>query len=95
MYKIVLFAVAGFFLTAVTLADDRPLDVTISVVRSPHDLPAAVTKTIELPAAAADIAREHSSKGLSTANQAREDGRAFGQSIADEAKTRRKGKGKP
>lgn len=68
---------------------DQPLDVTIRVVSSPADLPAAVTKTIELPAAASDVARDRAAKGLDTANQARELGREFGQAIADEAKSRR------
>lgn len=68
---------------------DQPLDVTIRVVNSPADLPAAVTKTIELPAAAADVARDHAAKGLGTANQAREQGRDFGQAVAEEAKNRR------
>lgn len=81
--------VAMFSCAGVALADDQPLDVTISVVQSPNDLPAAVTKTIELPAAASDVARDRSGKGLGTANQARESGRAFGQGIAEEAKTRR------
>jgi hypothetical protein len=69
--------------------------VTISVVRSPNDLPAAVTKTIELPPAAAEVARERSEKGLGTANQARELGREFGQGIAEEAKSRGRGQGRP
>jgi hypothetical protein len=79
-------------LSGVAVADDT-LDVTISVVGSPNDLPAAVTKTIELPAAASDMARDRAAKGLDTANQARERGREFGQSIAEDAKTH--GKGKP
>jgi len=84
--------VAMFLLTGVAVADDQLLDVTISVVQSPNDLPAAVTRTIELPAAASDVARERSAKGLDTANQAREMGRTFGQGIAADAKGR---KGKP
>lgn len=82
-------AVAMFLFAGIAMADDKPLDVTISVVQSPNDLPAAVTKTIELPAAASDVARERSAKGLDTANQAREFGRDFGQGIAEEAKARR------
>ncbi len=84
-------AAAALSFAGIAMAD-QPLDVTISVVQSPNDLPAAVTKTIELPAAASDVGRERSMKGLDTANQARESGRALGQSIADEAKARR---GKP
>lgn len=81
--------VAMFWFMGSAMADDQPLDVTISVVQSPSDLPASVTKTIELPPAASDVARERSEKGLGTANQARESGRAFGQEIAEEAKARR------
>lgn len=89
MYKkLGIIIVSMFSFTGVALAD-QPLDVTISVVQSPNDLPAAVTKTIELPAAASDAARDRSGKGLGNANQARESGRAFGQGIAEEAKTRR------
>jgi hypothetical protein len=75
------------------VADDKPLDVTITVVESPGDLPAAVTKTIELPPAASDRARERSQHGLERANEARALGREFGQSIAEQAKS--KGKGRP
>ncbi len=90
MYKKTgIISVAVFLFVGIALADDQPLDVTISVVQSPNDLPAAVTKTIELPAVASDVARERSGKGLDTANQAREFGRTFGQGIAEEAKARR------
>lgn len=93
MYKKTgIIAVAVFLFAGAAMADERPLDVTISVVQSPNDLPAAVTKTIELPATASDVARERSGKGLDTANQARQHGRAFGQEIAEAAKAR---KGKP
>ena len=83
-----IFAVATLLFAGVAMAD-QPLDVTISVVQSPNDLPAAVTKTIELPVEASDVARERAAKGMDAANQAREFGRTLGQSIADEAKTRR------
>lgn len=42
-----------------------------------------VLSLIELPEDASDTAREASAKGLDTANAAREDGRAFGQSMAE------------
>lgn len=90
MYKKIGIIVISMFSFATTAqAGDEPLDVTISVVQSPNDLPAAVTKTIELPAAASDVARDRSGKGQDTANQARESGRAFGQGVAEEAKARR------
>jgi hypothetical protein len=84
--------VAAFLFVGAAMADDEPLDVTISVVQSPNDLPAAVTKTIELPPTASAIGGQNSSNGLSTANQARALGRTFGQDVATEAKAR---KGKP
>jgi len=77
------------FPPGVAAADDKPLDVTISVVSSPEDLPDAVTKKIELPGSAAGVAVERSEKGLDTANQARQHGREFGQAVAEEAKARR------
>jgi len=86
------------FPPGIAAADDSPLDVTISVVDSPSDLPSSVMKTIELPnpaRQASDIGEERSSKGLSTANQARELGRDFGQAVAEDAKTRGRGKGRP
>lgn len=94
MHKTCLF-IAAVFVAGIAMADEKPLDVTITVVESPADLPDAVTKTIELPASVpADArARDSAQHGLDTANQARALGREFGQSIADEAKT--KGKGRP
>jgi hypothetical protein len=62
---------AFVLVAAVAMADDRPLDVTIKVVDSPADLPAAVTKTIVLPPSASDTARGRAQHGLDTANQVR------------------------
>ena len=93
---------ASIFLAAtlfvgVAMADDKPLDVTITVVDSPADLPDAVTKTIELPPAVSGRSQraQQAPQGFDTANQARALGRGFGQSIADEAKTKGKGTGRP
>jgi hypothetical protein len=83
---------AAICLVGGVMADDKPLDVTITVVESPGDLPATVTRTIELPPAASDRARERAQHGLETANEARALGREFGQSIAEEAKSKGKGK---
>jgi hypothetical protein len=93
--RTVTIAIGAFFLAGVAMADDQPLDVTISVVQSPDDLPAAVTKIIALPDAASDVARERSGKGMDTANQAREFGRTLGQGISEEAKSRGRGQGRP
>ena len=87
--------IAVLFFAGVAMADDKPLDVTIKVVESPADLPTAVTKTIELPPSASDRARERSQHGLETANQARTLGREFGQSIAEAAKNKGGGNGRP
>jgi hypothetical protein len=48
------------------------LDVTMRLMPEGATLPDAVTKVIELPAAAADQAREAAAPGLKTANEARE-----------------------
>lgn len=85
----------AIFPPGIAAADEKPLDVTISVVTSPDELPAAVTKNLELPAAASDTGRDHAAAGLGTANQAREMGREFGQGIADDAKAHGHGGGKP
>lgn len=65
------------------------LDITMTVVDSDKSLPDAVTKTIELPPSASDTGREKSAFGLERANEARSNGRAHGQSVAEEAKARR------
>jgi len=83
------------FVTHAAMAAGGALDVTITVVDSPADLPGAVTNKIVLPDAASSVARERSEKGLNTAKDARERGRDFGRDIAEEAKSRGKGKGKP
>ena len=49
------------------------LDVTMQLMPAGATLPDAVTKVIELPAAASDDAEEASSEGLDTANEARGD----------------------
>lgn len=86
---------AALCLAGGAVADDKPLDVTITVVESPGDLPTAVTRTIELPPAASDRARERLQYGLKTANEARTLGRENGQSIAEEAKAKGKAPGRP
>jgi len=90
-----LICLLGMFATPAAMAAGGALDVTITVVDSSADLPAAVTNKIELPAAASSVARERSENGMKTANDARERGRDFGREIAEEAKMRGKGKGKP
>jgi len=87
--------VLGIFFSVAVLADNKPLDVTITVVESPADLPAAVTKTIELPPAATDRARERSLDGLNRANEVRTLHQNLGQSIAEEAKAKGRGRGRP
>ncbi|HEU4617497.1 MAG TPA: hypothetical protein VFV10_05615 [Gammaproteobacteria bacterium] len=59
---------------------------TITVIPQAAELPDAVTKEIVLPDEAADAAREHSAEGLAKANEARADGRAFGQATAAAAR---------
>ncbi|HEU4617971.1 MAG TPA: hypothetical protein VFV10_08010 [Gammaproteobacteria bacterium] len=69
-----------------------PLEVTITLIPEDADRPAAVTKTLELPrkATGAYIASqqgvEHSASGLTRANLARDDRRAFGTTVAEAAR---------
>lgn len=102
MRKAVVFCAA--LLAPVAAFADAPLDVTIRVLESPHELPDAVTKTIELPSAAAAAAREHAQPHLDGANeartpesrpnaldragQARPQGPDFGRSMADDPRNR-------
>lgn len=65
------------------------LDITMTVVDTDKSLPDAVTKVIELPPSASETGREKSAFGLERANEARSNGRAHGQSVAEEAKARR------
>ena len=62
-------------------------DVTMSVMEEGDD-PGVFFERIELPEVASATAVERSEHGQDTANLAREDGRAFGQSMAEEARER-------
>ena len=64
------FLYAALLWSGVAFAD-APLDVTIRVLESPHELPDAVTKTIELPPRAAEATPENVPPGLDRANDAR------------------------
>jgi hypothetical protein len=69
----------------------------MTLIGEAADLPAAVTKNLELPRddsgayLASPRAVERAAKGLSTANLAREDGRAFGQATAEAAREESRG----
>ena len=81
---IVLAALAGA--PAVYAADEDMSGMEMDVVDShgtPND---ASTKTLALPDAASDTAREHAQRGLDTANQAREGGHEFGGDTAEAAR---------
>jgi hypothetical protein len=85
------------------------LDVTMRLMPEGATLPDAVTKVIELPAAAADQATESAAPGLETANEARdnrgaeqaadaaEQGRERGQQMREQAQENREnaGRGEP
>lgn len=68
------------------MADEKPLDVTIRVVDSPDASPSAVTRTIELPPAAAAKARERSEHALDAANEVRTDAQQTLQGVVEETK---------
>lgn len=65
--------------------DDDP--VTMQAMEESDD-PDEIFEQIELPEVASEVAVEASEHGLATANAAREDGREFGQSRAEEARER-------
>jgi hypothetical protein len=66
-------------------------EITMTVLES-EDNAESVVSEIQLPANASPVAQERAAKGLSTANEARERGREFGQERAEQA--REKGKKK-
>jgi len=71
---------------AVYASDDDMSGMEMDVVDShgtPND---ASTKTLTLPDAASDTAREHAQHGLDTANQAREGDHEFGSDTAEAAR---------
>ncbi len=71
---------------------------TIVLMPEGAELPAAVTRVIDLPKnengeyRPAAAAVEHSARGLAIANEARENGRAFGEAMAAQAQENRENK---
>lgn len=80
--------------------EDGDLDMTIAVMPEGADLPDVVTGEITLPMdddgnyIPAEQGVENSADGLSTANAAREDGRAFGAAAAAAAEANREDLGR-
>lgn len=64
-------------------------DVEMEVVEDPDAGEMAYVADIELPDSASDQAVESAAAGLGTANEARDDGRSFGQDTAREAREAR------
>lgn len=88
--RILLLAGLALFATAAAAQDegavpDDALDLTMVLMPEGATLPEAVTRVIELPAAAAEAARENATRGLETANAAR-DRDAPGIDTAEEAR---------
>lgn len=101
--------------TGDAVPDEEPvseeLELTMKLMPAGAELPDAVTKTIQLPPAASAQAAEASARGLSTANEAkqnrpdgldtaadaRERGREFGDAMAEQARENREdaGRGNP
>jgi hypothetical protein len=89
-------------------ADIETLDVTITLLPEGATTPEAVTRIIELPAAANDSARQRSADGIQRANdargnrqdgldtaaEARESGRALGQQMRERAQEDRENAGR-
>jgi hypothetical protein len=63
--------------------DEQPADDVTMEVLDDEAAPEDIISLIQLPDDASDTARENAAKGLETANAARADGRAFGQSMAE------------
>jgi hypothetical protein len=84
---------ASLTLSGYAFAQDA--EQTIALLPEGAELPDVVTAAIDLPKDADGEYRpsaravDSSAKGLATANAAREDGRAFGQSMAEQAKENR------
>jgi len=88
-YLILYAAIAVMLASSPVSANDEDLEITITVVGEGED-PQAAFEIISLPFSAAAEANENNQQGLETANQARENGKAFGQAKADEAKEKGK-----
>jgi len=106
--SLALLAVVLVFATGQSQADDEG-ELTMTLITNPDaELPEAVTKTLELPAAAAAAGMDNSSKGQGIANGARdkrakgldkaadaqERGSEFGQDMADSARDNRENRGR-
>jgi hypothetical protein len=76
---------AAALIAAPAYADDESTDVgeDTMVVIDGDMTPEDIVSVIKLPDAASDIARENAGRGLDTANQAREDGQAFGREMSE------------
>ena len=74
---------------AFALANDDDLEITITVVGENED-PQTAFEIISLPTPAESTANENSQQGVDTANQVRENGKAFGQAKAEAAKDKGK-----
>jgi hypothetical protein len=79
-------ALAGTSASGQDTANEDAANSTMTVIPQDAELPDAVTKELVLPDEASEAAREHSATGLAKANEAREDGRAFGQATAAAAR---------
>lgn len=88
---ILLFTASAAFLpaayaedTTTTTGDD--LDGVEMDVMDSDDTAVQASAKIVLPEGASDVAREHSERGLQTANDAREGGADYGHSVAEQSR---------
>jgi hypothetical protein len=81
----IIFAAILTVYTSFACAADEVPDVTMSVLESEADAERVVSE-IQLPEKASPVAREHSAKGLETANAARERRQEAGQENSDQAR---------
>lgn len=79
--------VAGFSISLGAAAADD-LDVTMRMVLDDAELTDSVVREIELPLATpSELQRNKAASGLDTAEDARDSGREFGQSVAEDARS--------
>lgn len=71
------------------MAQEDDLDVTLSVVEDEGEAEEQLVNDIELPADADEQAQENAAFGLDTANQARQQGREFGEERAEQGQENR------
>jgi hypothetical protein len=90
--RVLSLTVLSVLLTSVVHAQDE-LDVTMIMVTDDAQLTESVVRQISLPESASAVARDKAQMGLDRASAAREQRRARGQEIAEQARSARESMG--